>query len=111
MVVVPHKKKLTKNTYFLRMIPFLSTVEAGIKPVFVFDGKPPALKGGELAKRTALKAAATDALEVARESGVVEDIERFSKRTVKMDKTHIADCQRLLRLMGMPVVEAPSEVR
>ena len=93
------------------MIPFLSTVEAGIKPVFVFDGKPPALKGGELAKRTALKAAATDALEVARESGVVEDIERFSKRTVKMDKTHIADCQRLLRLMGMPVVEAPSEVR
>ena len=49
-------------------------VEAGIKPVFVFDGKPPELKGGELAKRSALKAAATEALEGARESGVIEDI-------------------------------------
>lgn len=84
-------------------------VEAGIKPVFVFDGKPPVLKGGELAKRSALKAEATKALDSARESGVVEDIERFSKRTVKMEKVHITDCQKLLRLMGMPVIEAPSE--
>jgi hypothetical protein len=29
----------------------LKFVESGIKPVYVFDGKPPALKGGELAKR------------------------------------------------------------
>jgi len=28
---------------------------------------------------------------------------RFAKRTVKMDKTHIADCKKLLTLMGMPV--------
>ena len=26
-------------------------VENGIKPVYVFDGKPPVMKGGELAKR------------------------------------------------------------
>jgi hypothetical protein len=30
-------------------------------------------------------------------------IRRFAKRTVKMDKTHIADCKKLLTLMGMPV--------
>ena len=27
-----------------------------------------------------------------------EDVDRYSKRTVKMDSTHIEDCKRLLRL-------------
>ena len=30
-------------------------LEAGIKPVFVFDGRPPTLKSGELAKRKEAK--------------------------------------------------------
>ncbi|KAK3441390.1 hypothetical protein EUGRSUZ_B01341 [Eucalyptus grandis] len=34
-----------------------------------------------------------------------EDIEKFSKRTVK----HNDDCKILIRLIGVPVVEAPSE--
>lgn len=84
-------------------------IESGIKPVYVFDGKPPTLKSGELAKRTAAKEKATAALETAKEEGNVEDIERFAKRTVKMGKEHIDDCKKLLRLMGMPVVEAPCE--
>ena len=29
----------------------LRMLKAGIKPVYVFDGKPPTMKGGELAKR------------------------------------------------------------
>jgi len=91
---------------FYRTIRF---IEAGIKPCYVFDGKPPTLKGGELAKRKAAKEEAQKALETAQESGNLEDIERFSKRTVKMDATHISDCKRLLTLMGMPVVEAPCE--
>ena len=35
---------------FNRTIKLLA---AGVKPVYVFDGKPPDLKGGELAKRLA----------------------------------------------------------
>jgi len=27
-------------------------IEYGLKPIWVFDGKPPTLKGGELARRT-----------------------------------------------------------
>jgi len=30
-------------------------LEAGLKPIWVFDGKPPTLKNGELAKRKKLK--------------------------------------------------------
>jgi flap endonuclease-1 len=87
----------------------LRFVEAGIKPVYVFDGKPPTLKGGELAKRKEAKDKAQKDLAAATEAGNVEDMERFSKRTVHMTKDHIADCMKLIRLMGMPVVEAPCE--
>ncbi|XP_028779409.1 flap endonuclease 1 [Neltuma alba] len=84
-------------------------LEAGIKPVYVFDGKPPELKKQELAKRFSKRADAGDDLSEAKETGTKEDIEKFSKRTVKVTKQHNEDCKRLLRLMGVPVVEAPSE--
>ena len=84
-------------------------VEAGIKPVYVFDGKPPTLKGGELAKRKAMKEKAQADLAAAKEGGNAEDIDRFSRRTVHMTKDMQEDCKKLLRLMGMPVVEAPCE--
>ena len=87
----------------------LRFLEAGIKPAYVFDGKPPTLKGGELAKRSAAKEKARADLAAATEAGNVEDMERFSRRTVHMGKEHTDDCKKLLRLMGMPVVEAPCE--
>ncbi|KAG7022370.1 Flap endonuclease 1 [Cucurbita argyrosperma subsp. argyrosperma] len=80
-------------------------LEAGVKPVYVFDGKPPDLKKQELAKRYSKRADATADLADAIEVGNKEDIEKFSKRTVKVTKQHNDDCKRLLRLMGVPVIE------
>ncbi|XP_017977573.1 PREDICTED: flap endonuclease 1 isoform X5 [Theobroma cacao] len=91
---------------FTRTIRLL---EAGIKPVYVFDGQPPDLKKQELAKRYSKRADATEDLQQAMEAGNKEDIEKFSKRTVKVTKQHNEDCKRLLRLMGVPVIEASSE--
>ncbi|KAH6772603.1 5'-3' exonuclease family protein [Perilla frutescens var. hirtella] len=84
-------------------------LEAGIKPVYVFDGQPPDLKKQELAKRYSKRADATEDLSDAKETGNKEDIEKFSKRTVKVTRQHNEDCRKLLRLMGVPVIEAPSE--
>ncbi|CAO2831179.1 unnamed protein product [Amaranthus hypochondriacus] len=84
-------------------------LEAGIKPVYVFDGLPPDLKKQELAKRYAKRADATDDLTDAIEKGDKESIEKYSKRTVKVTKQHNDDCKKLLGLMGVPVVEAPCE--
>lgn len=84
-------------------------LEAGIKPVYVFDGAPPELKKQELAKRYAKRADATEDLAEAVETGDKEGIEKYSKRTVKVTRQHNEDCKRLLRLMGVPVIEAPSE--
>lgn len=87
----------------------IKMMASGIKPVFVFDGKPPAMKGGELAKRMARRAQAEAELAVAKEAGAQEDIDRFQRRLVKVTKQHNADCKELLRLMGVPVIEAPCE--
>lgn len=84
-------------------------LESGMKPVYVFDGAPPDLKKQELAKRYSRREDAAEDLAAAVETGVKEDIEKYSKRTVKVTKQHNEDCKRLLRLMGVPVVEALSE--
>lgn len=44
-------------------------IEQGIKPVYVFDGKPPNLKGGELAKRAERRDEAQKLLQAAEEAG------------------------------------------
>ncbi|CAA0816570.1 Flap endonuclease 1 [Striga hermonthica] len=80
-------------------------LEAGIKPVYVFDGMPPDLKKNELAKRVSNSLI----LPLPLQTGNIEDIEKFSKRTVKATEKHYEDCKRLLRLMGVPVIEAPCE--
>ncbi|KAF4626914.1 hypothetical protein G7Y89_g11243 [Cudoniella acicularis] len=87
----------------------LRIVDNGIKPVYVFDGAPPKLKSGELAKRFQRKAVATEGLEEAKETGTAEDVEKFSRRTVRVTREHNAECQRLLKLMGIPYIIAPTE--
>ncbi len=87
----------------------LRMVDNGIKPLYVFDGAPPKLKSGELAKRFQRKQEANEGLEEAKETGTAEDIEKFSRRTVRVTREHNAECQRLLRLMGIPYIVAPTE--
>ncbi|KAG6536103.1 hypothetical protein ZIOFF_001147 [Zingiber officinale] len=95
-----------------RTIRFL---EAGIKPVYVFDGQPPELKKQGLAKRQVFtdlyskREDATKDLNTTVETGDLQGIEKYSKRTIKVTKQHNEDCKRLLRLMGVPTIEAPCE--
>lgn len=42
-------------------------------------------------------------------AGNVEDIDKFSRRLVKVTKAHSDEAKTLLRLMGIPYVEAPCE--
>lgn len=87
----------------------LKIVENGIKPVYVFDGKPPELKSGELAKRLSRRDDAEKKIEEAKEAGNMEDVQRFERRTVKVTKEQNEEAKRLLKLMGIPYVEAPGE--
>ncbi|CBZ56245.1 putative flap endonuclease-1 [Neospora caninum Liverpool] len=84
-------------------------LEQGIRPVYVFDGKPPELKSGELAKRREVRESAQVAAEKAREEGNAEELRKQIVRSVRVSQQHNDDIKRLLRLMGLPVVEAPCE--
>ena len=84
-------------------------LENGLKPVYVFDGKPPMMKSGELAKRKERRVKAEAELGEAEEVGDKETAERLSKRIVKATRQHSDECKRLLSLMGVPFVEAPCE--
>ncbi|WEW57583.1 Elongation of fatty acids protein 2 [Emydomyces testavorans] len=87
----------------------LRMVDNGIKPLYVFDGAPPKLKSGELAKRMARKQEAAEQHEEAKETGTAEEVEKFSRRTVRVTREHNEECKKLLRLMGIPYIDAPTE--
>ena len=41
--------------------------------------------------------------------GDEEAFDKFARRTVKVTREHNDECKRLLKLMGIPYVEAPTE--
>ncbi|XP_063901663.1 flap endonuclease 1-like [Zophobas morio] len=83
--------------------------ENGIKPCYVFDGKPPELKSCELERRTERRVETQKSLLEAYESGTPQDVAKFTRRMVKATKKHNEDCKKLLMLMGIPYIEAPCE--
>jgi len=87
----------------------IKLMESGIKPVYVFDGRPPELKLQELNARRQKRDEATANLQAAKEAGDEEQILKSAKGTVRVTKEQNEETKRLLKLMGLPVVEAPSE--
>jgi flap endonuclease-1 len=84
-------------------------MEAGVDPVFVFDGKPPAFKKATTESRMEVKKQAEEKLEDARERGDVDAIRRYAQATSRIDKDMVENSKRLLEYMGVPVIQAPSE--
>ena len=67
------------------------------------------MKSGELAKRVARKAQAEAGHAEAKETGTAEEIEKFARRTVRVTRDQNEDCKKLLKLMGIPYVDASCE--
>ena len=59
-------------------------MEAGIKPIWVFDGKPPELKTDELKKRKEIKVAAQEDMAIAQEEGDMEKAKQMAGRSVRI---------------------------
>ncbi|MBT3642793.1 flap endonuclease-1 [archaeon] len=81
----------------------------GVKPVFVFDGKPPELKMAELAKRKEAKIRAMEKYEIAKKDGDSGEMRKYSGRFVKITEEIIQESKDLLSAMGVPWIQAESE--
>lgn len=79
-----------------------------IIPIFVFDGKPPDLKNNVLDKRKNDRQVAKKLLEDVDDDDTTRKIKLFKKSTVITSK-QMEQCKEILRVMGIPVIEAPEE--
>jgi len=84
-------------------------VELGIKPIYVFDGVPPALKEAEIKRRMRMKEEALEKYEKAIKEGRIEEARMYAQATATLKDYMAEDAKRLLNLMGIPWVQAPSE--
>lgn len=84
-------------------------VEAGIRPVFVFDGEPHPLKADTLAHRAARKVQAQADYDAALAAGDLEAARTKAQQTSRLTVPMVEQAQRLLRALGIPVLQAPGE--
>ena len=91
---------------FYRNVNFLSI---GIKPVYVFDGRPPSLKYAEIERRKQIKKDATIKFERALTEGKYEEAKKYAQQTSSLRDEMVEDSKHLLGLFGIPFIDAPSE--
>ncbi|MBD3304718.1 flap endonuclease-1 [Candidatus Woesearchaeota archaeon] len=81
----------------------------GIKPVFVFDGEKPELKTAELEKRKKHK---LEAKKKYKEAVAKEDaaaMKKYGGRFAYLTNDMVDQAKDLVKALGLPVVQAPSE--
>ena len=106
--LMDNKKRITSHLsgIFYRNI---SLLEEGIKMVYVFDGKPPELKGKTHEKRGKGRELAKHRYEQAKKDEDFVAMKRYSSQLVRLDDEIIEESKELLRAMGIAVVQAPGE--
>ncbi|WP_066973616.1 flap endonuclease-1 [Methanobrevibacter filiformis] len=86
-----------------------SIVEKGIKPIYVFDGKPPEFKDTTVKERRAVRAEAEQKWKEALEEGDEEKARKFASRSSRMSPYIIDSAKKLMDFMGIPYIQSFSE--
>jgi flap endonuclease-1 len=81
----------------------------GLELVFVFDGAPPPEKAAEIERRRATKARFEQEREQALARGDLEQAYAKATMTSRLTRDMVAEARELLRLLGLPTIQAPSE--
>ncbi len=84
-------------------------LQAGMKPVFIFDGKPPKRKAKTIKLRTQVKERAEKEWQEALEVGDLEKARSKAMQTSRLTEDMTNQSKTLIELMGVPSVQAPSE--
>ncbi len=83
--------------------------EIGIKTAYVFDGTPPTLKEAEIKRRAHIKETAIIKYEKALQQGKIEEARTYAQMTSRLKDYMTDDAKHLLKLLGIPWIQAPSE--
>lgn len=84
-------------------------IEEGIKPVFVFDGTPPEFKNKTIEERKKIRANAQEKWDEAKARGEDKEAFKHAQASSQIKGNMIEDAKLLLKVMGIPVIQAPSE--
>jgi flap endonuclease-1 len=84
-------------------------LEAGVRPIYVFDGQPPPFKRHTIGERAERKKDAAEKMKEALESGFLAEAKRYAQATSHLTPEMVEESKELLSAMGIPVVQAPSE--
>ncbi len=102
------KKRITSHLsgLFYRNI---NLMKAGLRLVYVFDGKTPRLKAGTHEKRQEVKDEAFEKYEKAKQEENIEEMGKYAKQLATLDEEKIEESKKLLEAMGIAVIQAPGE--
>ncbi len=108
----PLRDSQGRVTSHLNGLAFRTTrlvADYGIQPIFVFDGPPPKLKQPEIERRRDVRERAGREYEAALRAGDIG--KAWSKAVAATRLTHamVEEAKTLLGLLGIPVLQAPSE--
>ncbi|AUB58113.1 MULTISPECIES: flap endonuclease-1 [Methanobacterium] len=84
-------------------------VEKGIKPIYVFDGQSSALKKETQQKRKEIKEESERKWKEALEEGRLDDARKFAVRSSRMSPEIVEGSKKLIKLMGIPYIQAKGE--
>jgi len=84
-------------------------LEIGVKPIYIFDGKPPAMKKTTLGERHVVREEAQERWKAAKAAGDLEGARKYAQASSRLTPEMVAESKKLLEYMGVPHVQAPSE--
>ncbi|UCD92889.1 MAG: flap endonuclease-1 [Methanobacteriota archaeon] len=84
-------------------------LKEGMKPVYVFDGKPPDLKKETVKARSEARETAKKEWEAALAVGDIEKAFSKATRAAKLERPMVDQSKELISKLGIPWVQAPSE--
>ncbi|MDA4129821.1 MAG: flap endonuclease-1 [Thaumarchaeota archaeon] len=87
----------------------MNLLETGLKLIYVFDGTPPKLKSLEISRRREVKVLAGEMYKQALEKEDFESAKKYASATAYLDNQMVEESKKLLDLMGIPWIQAPSE--
>ena len=87
----------------------LNLLEKDITPIYVFDGEHPQLKREEIKNRNEVREKAKEKWEEKKKKGEFTSAKKYAKMSSKIQKDQLKSSKRLLKLMGIPIVQAPTE--